>query len=126
MRFQVASRLVGIAIRRSLGSRGKRNDRVPAVRKYPDDLRSHAVQLYRESDPKPAISRLAEHLGVHREALRTWIREDEATHQDDDQLVTIRLAELRDLRKKNAELKRANEILRAASALFAAELMEVG
>ncbi|WIX83311.1 IS3 family transposase [Amycolatopsis carbonis] len=37
-----------------------------------------AVRLYRESDPKPVIRKLAEQLGVHHEALRNWIRQDEA------------------------------------------------
>lgn len=36
-----------------------------APKKYPDDLRARAVRLYRESQPKPVIKRLAEQLGVH-------------------------------------------------------------
>ncbi len=47
-----------------------------APKKYPDELRERAVRLYRESDPKPVIRRLAEQLNVHREALRNWIRQD--------------------------------------------------
>ncbi|GAA1306079.1 transposase [Saccharothrix xinjiangensis] len=47
-------------------------------KKYPDELRARAVRLYRESDSKPVIRRLAEQLGVHPEALRNWIRQDEA------------------------------------------------
>jgi hypothetical protein len=38
---------------------------VAAPKKYPDELRARAVRLYRESDPKPTIRRLAEQLGVH-------------------------------------------------------------
>ena len=49
-----------------------------APKKYPAELRARAVRLYRESDPKPVIRRLAEQLGVHHEALRNWIRQDEA------------------------------------------------
>ncbi|WP_189078072.1 transposase [Mangrovihabitans endophyticus] len=45
-----------------------------APKKYPDELRARAVRLYRESDPKPTIRRLAEQLNVHHEALRNWIR----------------------------------------------------
>ena len=49
-----------------------------APRKYPPELRERAVRLYRESDPKPVIRRLAEQLNVHPEALRNWIRQAEA------------------------------------------------
>jgi transposase len=45
-----------------------------------DELRQRAVRLYRESDPKPVARRLAEQLGVHPDALRNWIRQDEADH----------------------------------------------
>jgi transposase len=96
---------------------------VPAPRKYPDELRQRAVRLYRESDPKPVIKRLAEQLGVHPEALRNWIRQDEVDHGERfDRPSADETAELRRLRKENAELRRANEILKAASAFFASEL----
>jgi transposase len=96
---------------------------VAAPRKYPDELRARAVRLYRESEPKPVIRRLAEQLGVHPEALRNWIRQDEADRGlRRDRLTTAELEELRRLRRENAELRRVNEILKAASAVFAQEL----
>jgi transposase len=96
---------------------------VAAPRKYSDELRARAVRLYRESNPKPVIKRLAEQLGVHPEALRNWIRQDEADHGERlDRPSTVESEELRRLRRENAELKRANEILKAASAFFASEL----
>ena len=49
-----------------------------ADRKYPVELRERAVRLYRESDPKQVIAQLARQLNVHPEALRNWIRQDEA------------------------------------------------
>ena len=49
-----------------------------AHRKYPVELRERAVRLYRESNPKPVIAQLARQLNVHPEALRNWIRQDEA------------------------------------------------
>ena len=92
-------------------------------KEYSDELRVRAVRLYRESDPKPVIRRLAVQLGVHPEALRNRIRQDEADRGErDDRLTTTESEELRRLRKENAELKRANEILKTASAFFAAEL----
>ncbi len=94
-----------------------------APKKYPDELRARAVRLYRESDPKPVIRRLAEQLGVHHEALRNWIRQDQADHGErHDRPATAETEELRRLRKENAELRRANEILKAASAFFAQEM----
>jgi len=96
---------------------------VAGAKKYPDELRARAVRLYRESDPKPVVRQLAEQLGVHREALRNWIRQDQADHGlRRDVPTTAELEELRRLRKENTELRRANEILKAASALFAQEL----
>lgn len=94
-----------------------------APKKYPDELRQRAVRLYRDSDPKPVIRRLAEQLGVHHEALRNWIRQAEAdAGEREDRPSSDMLAENRRLVKENAELRRANEILKAASAYFAAEL----
>ncbi len=94
-----------------------------APKKYPDELRERAVRLYFESDPRPVIRRLAEQLGVHPEALRTWIRQAQADRgQRSDLPTTAEVEELRRLRRENAELRRANEILKAASAFFAQEM----
>lgn len=94
-----------------------------APKKYPDELRARAVRLYRESDPKPVIRQLASQLGVHHEALRNWIRQDEADRGErEDRPATEMAEENRRLRKEVAELRRANETLKAASAYFAQEL----
>jgi transposase len=96
---------------------------VPAPKKYPDELRERAVRLYRESDPRPSFRRLAEQLGVHHEALRHWVRQAEADDGERHDLPTTdMLAENRRLAKENAELRRVNEVLRAASAYFASEI----
>jgi transposase len=96
---------------------------VPAPKKYPDELRERAVRLYRESDPKPVIRRLAEQLNVHHEALRNWIRQDEADRGARvDRPTTDMVEENRRLRREVAELKRVNDVLRAASAYFASEI----
>jgi transposase len=96
---------------------------VVAPRKYPDELRLRALRLYREADPKPVIRRLAEQLGIHPEALRNWIRQDQADRGErDDRPSTDMVEENRRLRQENAELRRVNEVLRAASAYFASEL----
>ncbi|MFM9589952.1 transposase [Streptomyces scabiei] len=86
-------------------------------RKYSLDLRERAVRMYRISDPKPQIKRLAIEVGVHPEALRGWSRQAEAdAGERDDRLTTDERTELAALRKENAQLKRANEVLRTASA----------
>ncbi|MFG1928707.1 transposase [Cryptosporangium sp. NPDC048952] len=78
-----------------------------APKKYPDELRARAVRLYREADPKPVIKRLAEQLGVHPEALRNWIRQDQADQGERTDRPTTEMAEEnRRLRKELAELKR--------------------
>jgi transposase len=105
-----------------LSNRGKEVI-VVAPRKYPDELRERAVRLYRESDPKPVIRRLAEQLNVHHEALRNWIRQDEADRgQRHDRPSTDLVEENRRLRREVAELRRVNDVLRAASAYFASEI----
>jgi transposase-like protein len=81
--------------------------------------------MYRTAEPKPVIRRMAEELGVHHEALRNGIRQAEAEADAggrDDMLTTAEREELAALRKENAQLKRANEVLRTASAFFAAQL----
>ena len=94
-----------------------------APKKYPDELRARAVRLYRESDPKPVIRQLAVQLGVHHEALRNWIRQDQAdAGERSDRPTTDMIEENRRLRQENLELRRINEILKAASAYFASEL----
>src|SRR5438445_9570406 len=95
--------------------------------KYPPELRERAVRMYRQAEPKPVIRQMARQLGVHHEALRNWIRQDEADHGErDDRLCTLEREELVALRAENRELRRANEILKAASAYFAVQLDQTG
>jgi transposase len=92
-----------------------------APRKYPQELRDRAVRLARESD-RP-LAHIARDLGVHKEALRTWVRQDQADRGErSDQLSTVEREELVRLRAEVRDLRRANEILREASVLFAKEL----
>ena len=89
--------------------------------KYSPELRERAIRLARGSDR--AISAVARDLGMHPETLRTWVRQDEA---DDgsrtDRLATVEREELTALRREVRDLRRANEILKAASVFFAREL----
>src|SRR5262245_17690508 len=92
-----------------------------APRKYPDELRERAVRLVFESG-RP-IAHVARDLGIHKEALRHWVRQTEAdTGRRRDPLTTDERDELKRLRKEVAELKRANAILKDASVYFATEV----
>jgi transposase len=98
-----------------------------APRKYPDELRERATRLAVEARRDPAtatgaIKRIADQLGVHPEALRGWVKQAEVdlgarpgTSSDD-------AARIAQLERENRELRRANAILKSASAFFAAEL----
>jgi transposase len=85
------------------------------------ELRERAVRLYFESD-RP-FARIAHDLGIDRESLRLWVRQAEAdSGLRRDLLTTNEREELRRLREENAELRRANAILKDASVYFGTEL----
>jgi transposase len=90
--------------------------------KYPLELRERAVRLVLESG-RP-VRHVAADLGVHREALRLWVNRARAdgVPAAGRVLPSDVEAELKALRKRNAELERSNQILREASLLFATEL----
>ncbi|MEV6012966.1 transposase [Streptomyces sp. NPDC051976] len=93
---------------------------MPALRKYPDELRELAIREVRTTG-RP-IAHVAKDLGIH-EALRGWVRQAEADRgEHDDRLTSAEHDELRHLHWENAELRRANEILKAASVFFAQEI----
>ena len=89
---------------------------------YPDELMDRAVREVLGSG-RP-IAHVARDLGIHPEALRKRVRQAEADRGGPGSRVlpTEVQAELTALRKENAELRRSNEILKAASAFFAREL----
>src|SRR4051794_33711670 len=92
-----------------------------APKKYSDELRERATRLALESG-RP-IAHVAQDLGIHKEALRQWVRQAEADRGvRRDLLKTDEREELKRLRKENADLKRANAILKDASVYFGTEL----
>ena len=94
---------------------------MPAPKKYSDELRERAVRLVFESQ-RP-IAHVARDLGVHKEALRLWVRQAEAdAGSRNDRLTTEERERLKALERENRELRKANEILKAASVFFAKEL----
>jgi transposase len=66
-----------------------------------------------------AISSIAEKIGCAAETLRSWVRQAERNDGKRPGLTSDERARLKDLERENRELKRANEILRLASAYFA-------
>lgn len=94
---------------------------MPRPRKYPDDLRERAVRLVFDSG-RP-IAQVARDLGVHREALRLWVRQADAdAGTRNDRLTSVERERLKELEREVRDLRKANEILRAASVFFAKEL----
>ncbi|MEN1891212.1 transposase [Streptomyces mirabilis] len=92
-----------------------------APRKYPDELRERAIREVRASG-RP-VAHVARDLGIHPEALRGWVRQAEADNGErDDRLATAERDELKQLCKEVAELRRMNEILKAAGVFFAQEI----
>ena len=94
---------------------------MPRPRKYPEELLDLGVGLVFESG-RP-IAQVARDLGIHAEALRKRVRQVEADAGKRSELLTTKERnELRKLRGEVRELRRANEILKAASVFFAKEL----
>jgi len=69
-----------------------------------------------------AVTRVARELGIGTESLRTWLRQAEIDAGQRPGLTSEERERLKTLERENRELRRANEILKTASAFFAAEL----
>ena len=95
---------------------------------YPQELRERAVRMVAEVTPDypsqwAAIEAVAAKLGVGTaETLRKWVRRAEVDAGQRPGPTSEENAEIRRLKREVAELRRANEILKAASVFFAAEL----
>lgn len=98
-----------------------------APRKYPEELRERATRLALEARQDPAarvgaVKRIADQLGVHPEALRSWVQRAERDGGLGPGSTSAEQARVAELEREVRELRRANQILRSASAFFAAEL----
>ena len=97
------------------------------VGKYPDEMRERAVRMLLEHQHEypsqwKAIESISEKLNINHETLRIWVRCAEVDAGKRPGPTSDQLEELKKLRRENAELRRANDILKAASAFFGAEL----
>ncbi len=92
--------------------------------RYSPEVRERAVRMVRDHEGEhasqwAAIISIAEKIGCSGETLRNWVRQAERDEGLRPGLTTDEQQRLKDLERENRELKRANEILRKASAYFA-------
>jgi transposase len=96
--------------------------------KYPAELRERAIRMVQEHRGEygsewSAIVSIAVKLGIAApETLRKWIRRAEVDGGQRPGVTTAESERVRQLERENRELRRANEILKAATAFFAREL----
>ena len=95
--------------------------------RYPQEMRERAVRMvmeHRGEHPSEwaAMCSIASKFGMTTETLRKWVRRAEVDGGTRPGLTSEEKERLRQLERENRELRRANEILKAASAFFAREL----
>ena len=95
--------------------------------RYPAELRERAVRMVFEHQREypsqwRAIESISEKLDVHKETLRGWVRRAEVDGGRRPGVTSEERARVAELEREVRELRRANEILKRASAFFAAEL----
>jgi transposase len=95
--------------------------------RYPQELRDRAVRMVFDhrseySSEWAALTSLAEKFGMTPETLRHWVRHAEVNSGRRPGITSSEQERIRNLEQENRELRRANEILKAASAFFAREL----
>jgi transposase len=94
------------------------------VTRFSPEARERAVRLVgeqtgEEGTPWAAIKSVAAKIGCSAETLRSWVRRAERDRGERPGLTTSEREQLKELQRENRELKKANEILRLASAYFA-------
>ena len=92
--------------------------------RYSQEVRERAVRMVIEHEGDyasqwEAIRSIAEKIGCSPESLRKWLRRTEVDSGSRSGVTSDERARVKDLEKENRELRRANEILRKASAYFA-------
>jgi transposase len=96
-------------------------------KRYPPELRERAVRMVLETIEQTGervgvITRIARQLGIGAESLRGWVRQAEVDQGRRPGVPTAERQRIAELERDNHELRRANQILKAASAFFAREL----
>ncbi len=101
-----------------------KTDKHPSQRRYPSELRERAVRMVRGTieetgDSRGVITRIARQLGVGTESLRSWVRQAQIDSGGRSGTTSIEAQRIKELEREVRELRRSNEILKAASAFFA-------
>ena len=99
----------------------------PATRRYTLEEKAQAVRMVRQlrkelGTSQGTVQRVAEQLGYGVESVRLWVKQAEIDAGDAPGTTTAEAERIRRLEQEVRELRRANEILKRASAFFAAEL----
>ena len=99
----------------------------PSQRRYPAELRERAVRMVREATAEGGesfgvVTRVARQLGIGTESLRNWVKQAEVDGGQRPGVTTEEHRRIAELERENRELRRANEILKAAASFFAREL----
>jgi transposase len=99
----------------------------PNTRRYTPEEKAQAVRLVRQlrkelGTDHGTVQRVAEQLGYGTESVRSWVKRADIDDGVEPGVTTVDAERMRQLEQENRELRRANEILRRASAFFAAEL----
>ena len=96
------------------------------TRRYTQEQKDQAVRLVRvarkETGEHGAVRRVAEQLGYGVESVRTWVKQADIDGGQQPGVSTVEQDRVKRLEQEVRELRRANEILKRASAFFAAEL----
>jgi transposase len=90
-------------------------------------MRERAVRMVRETIAESgervgAVTRVARQLGIGPESLRNWVKQAEIDNGKRPGMTSAEQRRINELERENRELKRANEILKAAASFFAREL----
>jgi transposase len=99
----------------------------PTTRRYSEEEKAQAVRLVRQLRKElgaehGTVKRVAEQLGYGVESVRSWVRQADIDGGEKPGVTTAEAERIKALEQENRELRRANEILKRASAFFAAEL----
>jgi transposase len=99
----------------------------PSQKRYPPELRERAVRMVLETMEQTGervgvITRIARQLGIGAESLRGWVRQAEVDGGRRPGITTEERWRITELEQQVRELRRANEILKAAASFFVREL----